>query len=353
MTWLALFDRHLSRLPCCMMLVLAATGCGRSDLRAPRLDAHDWRFFEELFVEPSGRVRDTANGDISHSEGQGYAMLFAVAADDERSFRRIWSWTKKNLQVRDDALLAWRWDPAVGKVTDKNNATDGDLLVAWALLEAAARWEESNLRDEALHILSDVKKHLIVDTTFGPGLLPGVDGFVDDAATVTLNLSYWIFPALNRFAREDEDRLWLSVLATGQRLIELARFGRYALPSNWISVKDEIVRTGEGREPLYGYDAVRIPIHLCLAQRLGGAPLHTALLTPFRRFYDQPKDISYREWRVLDDSVGGAMPHEVVDALRTQLSNACATADKAAAGSGVESVYYETALLLLMRMYVE
>jgi endoglucanase len=74
---------------------------------------------------------DTGQGRISHSEGQGFTMLFAVHYGDRAQFDRVWQWTKRNLQVRDDALLAWKWEQ--GAVTDRNNASDADILVAWAL----------------------------------------------------------------------------------------------------------------------------------------------------------------------------------------------------------------------------
>ncbi|MEG9529489.1 MAG: glycosyl hydrolase family 8, partial [Hyphomicrobiales bacterium] len=41
-----------------------------------------WRAYRSRFITDQGRVVDTANGQISHSEGQGYGMLLAVAAGD-------------------------------------------------------------------------------------------------------------------------------------------------------------------------------------------------------------------------------------------------------------------------------
>jgi endoglucanase len=53
-------------------------------------------------VTEAGRVVDTAKGLISHSEGQGYGLLLAVAAGDRSTFDRIWGWTRANLAVRKD-----------------------------------------------------------------------------------------------------------------------------------------------------------------------------------------------------------------------------------------------------------
>lgn len=93
-----------------------------------------WQGYKQRFVTSAGRVVDTANGQISHSEGQGYGMLLAVAANDRPTFERLWGWTRANLMVRDDQLIAWRWTPGQRPpITDMNNATDGDILIAWAL----------------------------------------------------------------------------------------------------------------------------------------------------------------------------------------------------------------------------
>ena len=100
----------------------------------------DWERFKQAYVESDGRVMDTGQGRISHSEGQGFTMLFAVHYGDRAAFDRVWQWTKRNLQVRDDALLAWKWEQ--GAVTDRNNASDADILVAWALARAAEKWRE-------------------------------------------------------------------------------------------------------------------------------------------------------------------------------------------------------------------
>ncbi len=96
-----------------LMLALAAHHPARAEPAiafAGSLAGQDgWRAYRERFVTPQGRVVDTGNGGISHSEGQGYGMLLAVAADDRATFERIWTWTRANLMVRDDQLLAWRW----------------------------------------------------------------------------------------------------------------------------------------------------------------------------------------------------------------------------------------------------
>ncbi len=81
----------------------------------------DWAIYQKNFVSADGRVIDTGNGDVSHSEGQGYGLVIAAAYGDRAAFDRIWTWTQQNLQVRHgDKLLAWQWKPGAKPIEDEN-----------------------------------------------------------------------------------------------------------------------------------------------------------------------------------------------------------------------------------------
>jgi endoglucanase len=54
-----------------------------------RLPSSQWREFLTRYVSPEGRIIDTGNGNISHSEGQGYGLILAEAFGDRSSFERI------------------------------------------------------------------------------------------------------------------------------------------------------------------------------------------------------------------------------------------------------------------------
>jgi endoglucanase len=91
----------------------------------------EWLSFRTRFIQPDGRVIDTANGGQSHSEGQGWGLLFAARFDDREMFDRINAWRLRVLRRKGDALHAWRCRPGPAElVDDNNNATDGDLLIA-------------------------------------------------------------------------------------------------------------------------------------------------------------------------------------------------------------------------------
>ena len=258
-----------------LALGLLLGACGR-----PAALAHQWQHYKHRFIE-AGRVVDTGNGGISHSEGQGYAMLLAVAIGDRQTFERLWRWTRSHLQVRGDNLFIWRRRPGVPLAQeDHNNATDGDLLIAWALLRAAQRWQQDEWHDQALAILRDIGRTSIRQWHGRPVLLPGSTGF-EHPDHLTLNLSYWVFPALQAFAREDSAVPWPALIEAGQALLRQARFGPWRLPSDWIAAGESLTPDPD-RPPRFGYDAVRIPLYLVWA-----GYRQAALLAPFVKFWDR------------------------------------------------------------------
>lgn len=232
-------------------------------------DKAAWRAYKARFVTEQGRVVDTANGQVSHSEGQGYGMLLAVAADDRAGFERIWGWTRANLFVRDDQLAAWRWEPDKRPaVADMNNATDGDLLIAWALTEAAEAWGDVSYRVAARRISVEIgRKLILLKTPQGSLLLPGLSGFSaeDRADGPVLNLSYYVFPALARLPLVAPEFDWAGLGRAGLRMLEAARFGPAKLPSDWITLKDGVPQPAAGFPAQFSYNAIRIPLYLAWA----------------------------------------------------------------------------------------
>ncbi|WGR94613.1 glycosyl hydrolase family 8 [Bradyrhizobium sp. ISRA435] len=208
---------------------------------------------------------DNANGGISHSEGQGYGMLLAERMNDRETFERIWRWTSAHLLVRDDGLAAWRWDPkSVPHVTDRNNASDGDVLIAWALSEAADKWSVQHYGDASRRTVDAIAAKLVVNSRFGPVLLPGADGFGASSRSdgPVVNLSYWIFPAFNYLRRHAGPVDWTRLSDAGLRLVAAARFGPRRLPTNWISLAHDGAAPAASFPRVFGYDAIRIPLYL-------------------------------------------------------------------------------------------
>jgi endoglucanase len=241
------------------------------------LEANAWQTWRDRFLAADGRVIDTGQGGVSTSEGQGYGLLLAAAAGDAARFERIWRWTRGHLATRPDGLLAWRYHPERG-VEDDNAATDGDLLVAWALARGAQRFGRQEYRSEAQKMAAAIRRRLVVETAWGPVLKAAPAGF-DRPEGPVVNLSYWIFPAFAELARIDPDPVWQGLQASGLKLLRLARFGRWGLPPDWLLLADPLRPVPE-RPARFGYDALRIPLYLAWAGV--EAP---DLLDPFRAFW--------------------------------------------------------------------
>ncbi len=233
------------------------------------ISSADWEAYRSRFVEDSGRVVDTANGNISHSEGQGYGLLLALAAADRRSFEQIWNFTYTELLIRDDGLAVWKWDPgAKPRVTDRNNATDGDLLIAYALARAGEVWHEPRYTSAAQKLARAIGKNTFARSGRSLLLLPGAQGFgaADRPDGPVVNLSYWVFetfPVLAALAPEYE---WNRVWRDGVLLLQQATSGRVRLPADWLSLQSGLQpKPADGFPPEFGYNSLRIPLYLVRA----------------------------------------------------------------------------------------
>lgn len=274
------------------LTTLFATAAGRGHARSDTDFQQAWQIYRRRFVRAEGRVVDTGNGGVSHTEGQGWGMLFAEAADDRQTFDELWTWSRANLMRPEDGLLSWRWLPnRADPVPDRNNATDGDLFAAWALSRAARRWQEEAYRQAALRISQTLLDRLVIRGDNGKvrALLPGLDGFRSDGG-VTLNLSYYVFPALFELveleqgaAQRDRAADWQALILQGLLLVRRARFGRSQLPPDWLRLSDDdSVSPDPGFPPRFGYDAVRVPLYLAWS-----GLLDADLAAPFQTLWSQ------------------------------------------------------------------
>jgi endoglucanase len=243
----------------CLLLSLAMTA-----FSAHSQDSN-WVLFKQNYLSQDGRIVDHENGDISHSEGQGYGMLLAVINDDPATFEKMWRWTRNTLLRPSLWLFAWRYDPKVQKVTDENNASDGDTLIAWALLLAGNKWHDQSYLTASDNIQDALINCLIIEQDSRLLMLPGLSGFTKDDGYI-VNPSYFIFPAWESFWRQRHNEIWLKLKSSSLELLNKARFGKPQLPSDWIFIKNNgEVMPAENWPARFGYDAIRIPLYLSLS----------------------------------------------------------------------------------------
>lgn len=242
----------------------------------PSITATEWSAYKAAFTTADGRVVDNANGGISHSESQGYGMLLSYLAQDRDSFAAFWTFTKRELMVRDDGLAAWKWDPAATPhVTDPNNATDGDILLAYSLGLAGLDWDDKPYQDAARGLADAVGRTSMMSWHGQTILLPAAFGFrpEDQSDGPVINLSYWIFEAFPVLAKIAPETDWLSLAKDGRRLVADAKFGDASLPTDWISLAGEKPAPAAAFPAEFSYNSVRIPLYLLR----GGSKEHALL----------------------------------------------------------------------------
>ena len=320
-----------------VMLAGVMLAGGGASARAESSEGDLWGAFKQRFLTAEGRVIDTAQGGVSHSEGQGYGMLLAVARDDRPAFARMWSWTRTHLALRPDGLLAWRWSPEAGRVDDINSAADGDVLVAWALLRAHERWGEQGHRRAARDLMRAISYAVVRRYAGRTILLPGPEGFVHDDGLV-LNPSYWVFPALSAFAEADPEGPWAALHAEGLDLLRSARFGSRDLIPDWVRLTPEgDLVLSQRMGPLWGYNVVRVPLYLIWGGRHDHPAVNALAAAPATKI-----DLASGEVVEAVDDPGFA-------AIR-RLAGCQDPIRKAAGSAALAEHYYPAVLQLLARM---
>jgi len=231
------------------------------------IDPQAWTAYKAKFLDPNGRIIDDGNGGISHSEGQGYGLLLAYLANNPADFEQIWYFTRTELLLRDDGLAAWKWDPAVTPhVTDTNNASDGDLLIAYALALAGSGWNKKDYLQSAATMAKALLSRVVISTGGRTLLIPGVEGYRPPGRKdgPVINPSYWVYEAIPVMALLAPSDRWQKLTDDGLALLRSMQFGPRKLPADWVSLQAKPM-PAEGFEAEFGYNAIRIPLYLARA----------------------------------------------------------------------------------------
>ena len=316
-------------------------------------DTGNWEQFKSRFISDEGRVIDTGNGNISHSEGQGMGMLLAVAHDDPATFEKIWNWTNINLGLREDGLFVWRWIPDKDNHTeDIGSASDGDILITWAMMRAAIKWKNPSYLDIAKKLTKAIRTQLIIEIDGNTLLLPGPVWPRREKYTI-INLSYWIYPAFQEFRKIDTSPQWEKLIQTGVDLIRYARFGAWDLPADWMAIKNDGSFSQVEEYPfVFGYEAVRIPLNY-----LWGGYNQKDLLRVFQAFWAATEK-GNKLVTMLGLATDSVIQQEVVLAYRAVSDLVeCAISQKPVSFVGKSlsdyDDYYSSAIFLIAQLVVE
>jgi len=260
--------RHLVSAGCLRRLLVVAAMLLASPAWSMACGQHWplWQRFADRHMEPGGRVVDFHTPRLhSTSEGQSYAMFFALVANDRERFDRLWQWSQTHLmrQGAGNGLPAWQWgrrDDGTWGVVDPNSASDADLWFAYALLEASRLWREPRYGEDAKRLLEAIRAHEVVGLPGrGPMLLPGAFGFVAADGVWRLNPSYLPVPVLRRLAAAEPGGPWAAMADLVPAMI--LEPGSKGFAADWV----QFTRSGEGGRfevdrvtgDLGSYDAIR------------------------------------------------------------------------------------------------
>jgi endoglucanase len=235
-----------------------------------------WTAYKQRFIQADGRVIDWESKARSTSEGQAYAMLRAVLANDPDTFSQTLQWAENNLKRTDsgDSLWSWQWgqsDQGEWKVLDRNFATDADVDAATALILAARRWNRPDYLTLAQTKIKDVWQLgtiALPDSRSGHTsryLLPGpLSAFQPQPNQIYFNPSYFAPYAFRLFAQVDLERDWLGMVDSSYRALEESSgVSLVGLPSDWVALNTDTGRFGavpttSHLRSMYSFDACRV-----------------------------------------------------------------------------------------------
>jgi len=281
--------RRLPGLGILLLALVILMSCGEAGGdRLSRVLEASWASYRDHFISPAGQVVLPERGGGTISEAQAYALLRALWAGDEPTFRRLYGWTRKNLSREagpGDRLLAWHWglkaDGSWG-VLDWNTASDADLDYALALVLASRRgWRAPaglpEYLTEARQVAQDILAKEVVELPTGKlYLAPG--NWHAKTPPYLLNPSYFFPAAYRYFARIGFGHYWSRVHADAypflQRLTQnLGGIPGVGLIPDWVQVEaDGKLTPPPERSSHFGWEAVRLPWRVALDHRWFGDP---------------------------------------------------------------------------------
>ncbi len=239
-----------------------------------------WSNYKKKYIDlDSGRAIDEQRNGVTTSEGQSYAMLQSMWMNDKIQFDKSWSWTKYNLQRKNDKLFSWEWGKKsngnYGIITEnggENAAIDADIDIAYSLILANKKWNETKYLEEAREIIRDIWNLGVIQVSNGKFVLAANNLEKQyNKSKIIVNPSYFAPYAFKLFATITPELEW-------RRLAEDCYFilnqisqikvnqKNLILPPDWILVntKNSEISSLPDKPYQYSYDAVRIPWRIAM-----------------------------------------------------------------------------------------
>ena len=197
-----------------------------------------WNSYAARFIEGQGRVIDPQGGGRTTSEGQSYALFFALTDNDQARFDQVLKWTQANLAGGNLGahLPAWLWGKSKEgewKTLDPNSAADSDAWIAYSLVEAGRLWKNPTYSTLGRQMMGLIARQEVAELPgFGLMLMPGPTPLFSHKGTWTVNPSYVPLFIFQRFAAIQPDGPWGAIAINIPRL--LRQSARHGFAMDWV-----------------------------------------------------------------------------------------------------------------------
>jgi endoglucanase len=220
-----------------------------------------YEIYKKYIIQPDGRVVDWYNNGVTHSEGIGYTLFFAVSLNDKKTFFKVFNWFLNNMGLNKYGLVPWLWGKRPNGswgILDFNDASDGDIWIAYSLLLGYEKWKEPLLKRLALKLIHSIRKYDIFTCKDKILLKPGNFGFLFPKY-IRINPSYytpWIF---EKFIEYDPSTVWISLSKQSFFIFKHYVDTDLKLPADWVDISLNQCKplTFYGT---FGFNAIRVPI---------------------------------------------------------------------------------------------
>ena len=321
----------------------------------------EWDRFAARFMQADGRVIDLTFDGKSTSEGQSYALFFALVANDRARFDTLLAWTSSNLADSQlgEQLPGWLWgrhDDGSWAIKDRNAAADADLWMAYTLLEAGRLWQTPRYETLGRKLLALVRNREVADAgAAGLVLLPGPVGFTLPNQRFRVNPSYLPGFMFQYLAATDPKGPWVQIWQSYLRAAP-AIYSAGVAPDLYVVSSRGVVSQDTERTPAGSYDAIRVYLWAGMSGEQSRELVR--LLTPFAKIIGKlgtpPEKVDPATGVALAANyspigfAGAVLPflaalHEDVS-LQAQVSRLATDAGRAKLGAATN--YYDQALIL-------
>jgi endoglucanase len=244
---------------------LVMTLCRGVAWSSSHADWQRWESYKAHFLSAGGRIVDWSADQRTTSEGQAYALFFALVANDRASFDRIVNWTAQHLAQGDlrEHLPAWLWQRSANGewgIGDSNSASDADLWMAYTLIEAGEAWHEPAYLSQGRSLAARIEREEVaILPGKGPMLLPGRRGFHTQAGTFVVNPSYLPLQLLTALNDEFPQGPWRDMATIMPEMLQ-SKIG-HGFAMDWVGFREHFgfFATLRPSSPASGsYDAIRV-----------------------------------------------------------------------------------------------